>query len=145
MTVKIDLEHFFPNDNPCVVIESDTGIIYSAQVGGMSCLHPEVEGFVLPFPGIWDNTQMILGDDHSDLCCDGDEERRRKWADLIDSCLKLDSRATYLKARFCYPRISQLTESWWPIYLACEKTSIWPSVSEFTETPAWIYSGTNCD
>lgn len=145
MTVKIDLEDFFPNDNPCVIVEKSTGIIYTAQVGGMQCRHPQIEGFVLPFPGIWGNTQMILGKDHPDLCCGGDEERRLKWANMINSCLKLDSRTTYFRARFCYPRISRLTESWWPIYLVCEKASSWPSVSEFTDTQAWIYSGANCD
>lgn len=33
--------------NRALIVEAQTGIAYSAQVGGVACLHPEVEGFLL--------------------------------------------------------------------------------------------------
>lgn len=35
-------------DFPVVLIEWPTGVWYSGQVGGIACMHPEVEGFYLP-------------------------------------------------------------------------------------------------
>lgn len=34
-----------------LIIESKTGVIYIQQCGGISCTHPEVEGYCIPFSG----------------------------------------------------------------------------------------------
>lgn len=39
---------FFGLNVPIVIIEHPTGIKYHGQVGGVTCSHPSIEGFLLP-------------------------------------------------------------------------------------------------
>ena len=37
-------------NTPTLIIPKETGIIYFNQVGGVSCIQKEIEGYVLPIP-----------------------------------------------------------------------------------------------
>jgi hypothetical protein len=38
-----------------IVVEVPTGVVFTNQIGGTACSHPEVEGVFLPFPFIFDS------------------------------------------------------------------------------------------
>jgi hypothetical protein len=44
-----------------LIVECPTGIIYSNQTGGTSCLHPEVEGVFVPLRNACDETRKVFG------------------------------------------------------------------------------------
>ncbi|EMN00850.1 hypothetical protein LEP1GSC021_4612 [Leptospira noguchii str. 1993005606] len=47
-------------ENIGLIIEYQTGIIYSNQTGGYACLQPEVEGFLVPLEDLENKIQQSL-------------------------------------------------------------------------------------
>ncbi|EQA72902.1 DUF6210 family protein [Leptospira noguchii] len=74
-------------ENIGLIIEYQTGIIYSNQTGGYACLQPEVEGFLVPLEDLENKIQQSLqeyftGPKWRSWCHD------EETADFIDSLLK---------------------------------------------------------
>lgn len=45
---------------PYLLIEHETGISYCGQVGGVACLHPQVEGFIIPLRKLdWEQLEGV--------------------------------------------------------------------------------------
>ncbi|AAN48906.1 DUF6210 family protein [Leptospira interrogans] len=77
-------------ENIGLIIEYQTGIIYSNQTGGYACLQPEVEGVLVPLEDLENKIQQSLqkyftGPKWRSWCNDGIDE---ETADFIDSLLK---------------------------------------------------------
>jgi hypothetical protein len=100
---------------PVLIVECPTGIVYTAQVGGKSCLHPTVEGAVLtPFvdelhAGEWmsalggiscpDACSFHITDDLADaIVAAWPEQRVFEWQFFLDRT-----------------RLDEGTEAWFPI------------------------------
>lgn len=45
-----------------LIVPMKTGIVWTNQVGGLSCCHPELEGIFIPLPGHWLPETDVLRD-----------------------------------------------------------------------------------
>lgn len=104
----------FEDLSPMLIVELPSGVTFTNQVAGVACLHPIVEGILLPLP-----VQPILADDplldwrehepptRSEIeARAGEIERWLKWDDL-GTCLE--------------PRIdAALSEAWIPVRVASQ-------------------------
>jgi hypothetical protein len=101
-------------DNYGLIVSWPTGILYSAQCGGVACRHPEYEGFVIKFelPDSFD--------DCSFGCCEIKEsnpEIQERLSKALDSFLLEQTKSYNFKLRFDYSRVSELMEGWWPVLI----------------------------
>lgn len=39
---------------PVLIVEWPSGVVFSNQVGGVGCIHPSLEGILVPLPGAYD-------------------------------------------------------------------------------------------
>lgn len=90
---QVILVDFSYQDKCGVVVEHPTGIIWTSQVGGIACAHPEVEGFFIPldwnqsvscypFQDAWWPTSVV---DESEPWCVKTYDRReiQNWLDSV--------------------------------------------------------------
>lgn len=109
MKTKIDLCLI---DAYGVIINKETGIIWTNQTGGECCNHPEIEGFFVPY----------ITDLSHKLCCGPfDDKFKEKICDEIDQEF-LENSDPFIVDR---ERWSICQEAWVPIIvIACHKDSI---------------------
>ena len=90
-----------------MIVPSSTGVMYSNQVCGFACRHPEVEGFVVP-----------IDDDANSLAvrleAEFDEDA---FADL-DNLRKVDAAIREFGFSVDYSRLNDSMESW--VYVTIE-------------------------
>jgi hypothetical protein len=46
------------NIGPCLIISKKTGVLWTNQVGGVCCLHPGLEGILIPLNHYWKTTSI---------------------------------------------------------------------------------------
>lgn len=113
------------------IICASTGILCTAQVAGIACRHPKIEGYIIPLHSF--NTEKFIKNLESFNDCDwgcdfvynkipfeGDKERRNDYANAVDSFLKENfnnKNAQQMLSYFDYDRIDELTEGWWPVLI----------------------------
>lgn len=106
--IKLDANEII-DDNTILLIKHPTGIIYNVQAGGMLCIHPECEGFILSV----NNFGQDL-DDCSYGCCYLDENgRKSELANAIQAYCQ--ERYSAYEIKFDFNRLSELQEGWWPV------------------------------
>lgn len=112
----ISLDHVGQMDGLDIVVLWKTGVLYSAQCGGIGCSHPEVEGFYLA--NVPEPLDMI--DDCALGCCglSNDLVLKKKAANIIDEYLKSDN-VPYVDS-FDYDNIGLFEEGIWPVKVTCE-------------------------
>lgn len=117
-----------------IVVEEKTGIKYTAQVGGLSCLHKEVEGFLLHLP-VYDCDPCVMEVVRETLsmeweyegkrftCCEGchgetvSENYLKVIQSSIDDLIQRGYLAKDYKIIIDKSRIAESTEAWIPILL----------------------------
>lgn len=130
---------------PALIIEHPTGIAYTGQVGGVACMHPIVEGFLLPF-GMGDS-EVIVEDLRGVSCptaCYGGslteecvEELVHLWPTIGYGGVEGDSG---WRADVDTTRAVQGTECWFPIRLRG-----WRECRHLHDKTGWLLMPDNCD
>lgn len=135
------------NTLPVVIVEHPTGVKYAGQVGGMSCLHPEVEGFILPLSsGEWNQLEGLSCGDPchgyplTESVCDVLE---KNWPEQ-----KYMEYTVYLDRE----RMKEGTECWFPVII---KTPLYKPCggdlklqnpySLLNNKKGWLLMPDNCD
>lgn len=119
-----------------------TGIIWTTQVGGHACYHPEIEGFVLT---IFDNGPARIDD--CEWGCFGhktDDEYCESYGQAIDEFLSKsinESLGNYAKYKFDYDRKNEVMEGWWPVLVEFTGCIILQETKVFK---GYLHMG-NCD
>lgn len=125
---------YHDNSINLLIVESKTGVIYTDQVGGYLCAHPEVEGFIFPFycnlsyedcergacaMNIYDDVESYENDSPDEREKDARErvgEELNKQFKLIDYPAEDFFGCSYISSlSFDFERIYKLTESFWPV------------------------------
>lgn len=113
MKVKVDVSDVI-TENTALVLLANTGVIYSAQTGGLMCDHPEAEGFVLDVSGFGaDLDDCSYGCHHIKYSTD----MQGRLADAIKEYL-INWKSRYnirYNIRFDEDRKHELQEGWWPV------------------------------
>ena len=155
----IDTDSFFPNSPyyRVLIVNSPTNIYYSAQVGGISCQHPNQEGFVLPiclrddiddcgngacWMEVYASEKEMLSDAHENSA------QRKKVADFINDFLKNINYKNWdrtISLSFDYDNIHKLSEAWWPVLI--DWVEVCPNTKDviFSHKGNGILVGDNCD
>jgi hypothetical protein len=106
------------------IICAPTGIICTAQVGGIRCAHPSVEGYSIPLiVNTWDYNEELDFDDCEWGCGANQElenkEYKLRYAEEIDKVLsRINEENKYIQClqfKFDYERVGELMEGWWPV------------------------------
>lgn len=135
MTISVDLVC----DGTALILSYPTGIMYSAQCGGIGCQHPKCEGFVLSLGTFCqDFDDCSYGCHHIE---DLSEDSKKKLADDINDALEKQTSGWIYSIRFDFKRINQLMEGWWPVLVYGELDK-WNNLSGSFE--GFIHTG-NCD
>jgi hypothetical protein len=93
-----------------IVIKAKTGVVYCGQVGGMSCLHPEIEGYVIP---IQINFSEELSEKTCEIACWGGSLSEKNIEELNKYFpIKIDDNINIL---LDVERLPEGTECWLPI------------------------------
>lgn len=133
------------------IICAPTGIICTAQVGGISCKHPKVEGFTVPLHSL--NTEKFRKNLYNFNDCDKgcsfhskiDKDKMNKYANAVDKFLKTafnKKNEQQMLFTFDYDRIDELTEGWWPVLV---QFSEWLTDKPYdTKFKGYLHFG-NCD
>jgi hypothetical protein len=138
MKIIIDIEEVMPEDMTALVLMHPTGLYYTAQVGGVGCAHPEVEGFVLPA------YRLCAELDTCEYGChyiSEDIEAQKRLARDFDILAKEYCKRLTFKVRFDYDRIEQTQEAFVPIIFEGTHSGI---TTEITTFKGFWVSG-NCD
>ena len=118
--IPLDASDYSNAADGVAIVCMPTGLVWSVQAGGISCEHPEVEGFPLT---IFDHGEGEKIDDCKWGCwaCSGkNDEYREKYGQAIDKFLSecingiLGNYATY---KFDYERKKEVMEGWWPVLI----------------------------
>lgn len=125
--IILDLEDFLDDEAGGAVISAPTGIIFTAQVGGIACRHPKCEGFMIPIRIRWDDENDFLKAlkdfDDCKWGCSGplkDENKNNEYAQAVDEFLikHLNGKnIARIDCKFDYERIGELMEGWWPVII----------------------------
>ncbi len=136
--ITIDVDPFGDDFEAVLIISAPTGIFYTAQSGGMSCLHPESEGFAI---SLFNPVSKII-DDHEYGCSQlqVDANLRKKLADDLDKGLLIETERYGFSLRFDYDRIESLMEGWWPVVVTGKIAHINTELNH----QAYLVTG-NCD
>lgn len=129
----VDLLDF---DGLGLIISFPSGVIYTNQVGGYACLHPEVEGVFVPLPVGHKKILFALQTHFSGNW----HHLEEKDADVIDKLLRSDDFG-YIKVD--RNRLSDSFESW--IYVEIDEIKeTFPLIGGF-EKPSGILTWANSD
>lgn len=128
---QIDLS-WFDDDYGLIVLEN-TGVLYSAQTGGISCHHQRAEGFYLPTFEFAPNFEHCF-------CCSG--KKRDEIAKELDRHLSEDKncKSIGLEVKFDFDRLGIFEEGWWPLLIKGIINEL-----TFTDWTRVIYHSGNCD
>jgi hypothetical protein len=128
-----------------VVVPRQTGVMFSNQAGGYSCLQPEIEGVYIPldddFNGIEDKLhEYFVGPKHGGGgACNGLDEAD---ADAIDDILH--KRPAPCPLRVDRTRLHDSVEAWVHVCLSNED-GLAPLVANFEDDTPAIMTWTNSD
>lgn len=118
MKIVVELDRVCKEDETPLIISHPTGVFYSGQCGGMSCRHPEFEGYVI---GIGD-----FGQDF-DTCQFGclymDDEDKIKLSDAFDELCKETEKWIY-KIKVDRDRLNEMMEGWIPVIINGKMDSV---------------------
>ena len=141
MNKIIDIEWVVGFDEYALIILDKTGVFYSDQCGGISCLHPKYEGYCLQVP----EYDFDSVDDHSLICGVDYTKKDRNFhecAARIDSFFDSENFSFRMELKFDYSRISELKEGCWPV-LVSGFLNGWDGFS-IIDAPGILFTG-NCD
>lgn len=108
MTEAKDVYELVGFNATALIVRAPTGMVFSAQTGGIACYHPECEGFVIALP------EYATDVDDCTLGCWGcQSEKHVELADLIDAYF-IEHPHPF---RFMIDRnrVGELMEGWWPV------------------------------
>lgn len=135
------LVEVYQND-PIVIVEEPTGIQYEGQVGGMACLHPRVEGFLLPLsPEGWKSLEAIS----CPAACWG-ASISESLADVISAAWP--EGFGVVQILFDRERIDSGTECWFPVRIeapAPQETYRNRDLCWLDGKKGWLLMPDNCD
>ena len=139
------------NNIGVVIICAPTGVMCTAQVGGMVCRHPEIEGY--PIYLRWQGMGEFKDFDDCSWGCWGgseDTEHMTKYAAAIDSFLKEfindeTSIRPNLLFNFDYERIGELMEGWWPVLVQFKQRFTFSDTKYYDAKFKGYLSFGNCD
>jgi len=111
--ILIEIDDFTIVDFVCYfIVKAETGVFYTSQSGGVSCQHPEFEGFIIPIGGNYGLfNDCALGCQYIGF----DSDTKKKAAIEIDKWLTNTSKDFSYKISFDFDNIHSLMEGWWPV------------------------------
>ena len=138
MKIIIDIEEVMPEEQTVLLLIHPTGLHYTAQVGGIGCSHPEIEGFVLPAYNL-----CAKLDTCSYGCCyiSEDKDAQKNLAKDFDALAQEYCKDLTFKVRFDYERIEHTEEAFIPIIFEGRHCALTTKITKFRGF--WV-SG-NCD
>jgi hypothetical protein len=127
----IDLDSFEADD--LVIVLKKTGVIYTAQTGGLCCNHPTAEGYVLRSGNLAPSICHCI-------CCS-----RLGIVQLVEHVQAAINRyiaenKLSVQIKFDYERINEFQEGWWPLLVKGKYFDI-----PFNDWTKIIYHSGNCD
>lgn len=136
--MKIDLDGHIG-----LIVCHPTGVTWTSQTGGMSCHHPEAEGFFVPLD-FRDEIQLDhnkgQGKDARDLlCCGGETEWKPEDLAKIEELLHNDFHYLDLDR----DRLKDMEEAWIPVILARDPGPFSP-IEKCIGLKGWLIYN-NCD
>lgn len=131
--IHINVNDFY-DEVAVLIVKAKTGVVYSAQTGGLGCHHPECEGFYMP---LWN----LEFDDCSFGCANIQYDLMLQQRLAIELSDFFERKFNNLKfdVYFDDKRISELQEGWWPVIIMGE---IYGNKDVYWE--GYIHNG-NCD
>lgn len=149
--ITIQLEtHIAPTGEKVIVIQRKTGVIYTAQVGGLACLQNSVEGYAINVgSGFFTRIDTC---NHKGGCwtMHKEPEAKKQLAEIVDGILRADTLGHdwYYKFNlsFDFDRIEDFEEAWIPV-LVNGKLNWFDDKDQtyFNNTPAILFTSDNCD
>lgn len=120
--IILDASEIVGEDQIPLILLAPTGIVYTAQCGGVGCTHPEAEGFVI---GLRANFEQEINDctygcAHLSDQDEGGRKLREKLARDLHFFLFEASSDWNFKIEFDFERIDLLQEGWWPVVVIGE-------------------------
>lgn len=134
MKTLIDVYRINP-EGTILIVSHPTGVFYESQSGGMSCTHPELEGYVINLGGF---AEDLTGCEYGCQYLPDMPEKQKQFAEDFNRLCEVTKDWTY-QISFDYDRISELQEGWIPVKLNGKMDEI-----IFNDTKAIIANG-NCD
>lgn len=117
--ILIDM-HAMGREAAGIIVPAPTGVIYSNQVGGTRCAHPELEGFFIPWPlRRFEKWAHPLHDFYG--CDDGVDvpaEECILWVRAWLNEVRIDHRVECLTAEEYVSFGQILAEAWAPVRIA---------------------------
>ena len=108
----IEIESVVGDDTGLVVL-APTGIKYTAQCGGMACMHPEAEGYLLSLGSFMQDFDTC---EYGCLYIDRNVESQKKLRDAVNEYCE-DNQPYGELIRFDDSRMSEVMEGWIPVVL----------------------------
>lgn len=158
--VIIDCDDFWRRQDVVgvAIICSPTNIICTAQVDGMACSHPYVEGFPIDIQVHFTKEFKMALDKFNDCskhCClstiDADNEKYAKYAKdvnlFLSENLNDDQNLNGMAFEFDCDRMDMLTEGWWPVLISFKNNSFHSGKEEIyhkEKFKGYLHFG-NCD
>lgn len=105
----IDVDDFVGWDAVALIVRAETGVVFDAQAGGMSCLHPSCEGFVIALP------KYASDVDDCKLGCYGGKNKDRTAQLAIELDKFFAENPHPFSFRIDKTRVDELMEGWWPV------------------------------
>lgn len=135
------------------IICAPTSILCTAQVAGVACLHPKIEGYTVPIHSINPEKFRKNLDSFDDckrgcdfvMCFEDEKIRRRNYARAVGKFLKEslnNKNAQQMLFTFDYDRIDELTEGWWPVIVQFSES--FTNKPYDTKFKGYLHFG-NCD
>jgi hypothetical protein len=128
---EIDLDSFDADD--LVIVLQKTGVIYTAQTGGMCCNHQKAEGYVLRSGNLAPSINHCI-------CCSplSDILIAKHIQEAINRYITENELSVEIK--FDYDRLKEFQEGWWPLLVKGKYFAI-----PFNYWTKIIYHSGNCD
>ena len=108
----IEIESVVGDDTGLVVL-APTGVNYTAQCGGMACMHPEVEGYLLSLGSFMQDFDTC---EYGCLYIDRKIESQKKLRDAVNEYCEVNKPYGDL-IQFDDSRMSEAMEGWIPVVL----------------------------
>lgn len=116
---------YWGDDLTVAIIKYPTGVKYYGQVGGTACLHPEIEGFILPL--VFQDWSSLEELSCPDACCGNSISL--ELANKLKQAWPKQEGDLY-KILLDESRLSEGTEAWFPIHIVKGKEPNWYSDSD---------------
>lgn len=109
----IEVESVVGEDQTALIVLKNTGVTYTAQCGGLACMHPKAEGYVISL-----GTFMQDFDTCEYGCCyiDQDEGHQNELMEAVNAYCN-NELPIHRMIRFDESRKSEALEGWIPVIL----------------------------